>query len=311
MRAEPHRAQAYALSMNALVHLNGVDLAVQTARAMLRGLPYDAEVAYAMRFIKDYLEQAGNPEAMNLAAAEHAAIVQALAQGVPLKAAHGEAMMSLGALYESAMELAFWQRYAGDDRAAASTVADVYGALPSATPAPVEDQPRIAAVRTQYELLGTRLLELKFVRSLQSAKAKAQIDPEYGAATVLVLFPDWCTQCRKMMTAVRAFAIVNSQTPIHAYGLMFAEGAESPGQTSHEDAAKDLQGTPTLEVAPEIARSFGAIDWPFAIVVDKAGKIRFIGPIPGDAFNGNGYMEKVIVRMAEIHEAPKAGAKEN
>src|SRR5580692_1855685 len=84
-RADPHRAQAYALSMNALVHLNGVDLAVQTARAMLRGLPYDAEVAYAIRFMKDYLEQAGNPEAVSLASAEHAAIVQALAQDVPLK----------------------------------------------------------------------------------------------------------------------------------------------------------------------------------------------------------------------------------
>jgi len=310
-RADPHRAQAYALSMNALVHLNGVDLAVQTARAMLRGLPYDAEVAYAMRFIKDYLEQAGNPEAVSLAAAEHAAIVQALAQGAPLKAAHGDAVMSVGALYESAMELAFWQRYAGDDRAAASTVADVEGALQSPTPAPVEDRPRIAAVRLQYQLLGTRLPELKIVRSLQSAKAKAQIDPEYGAATVLVLFPDWCTQCRKMMPTVRNFAIVNSQTPIHAYGLMFAESAETPGQASHEDAAKDLQGTPTLEVAPELARSFGAIDFPLAVAVDKAGMIRFIGPIPGDAFNGNGYMEKVIVRMAEPHGTPKVSAKEN
>jgi hypothetical protein len=310
-RADPHRAQAYALSMNALVHLNGVDLAVQTARAMLRGLPYDAEVAYAIRFMKDYLEQAGNPEAVSLASAEHAAIVQALAQDVPLKAAHGDAVMSVGALFDSAMELAFWQHYAGDDRAASSTVTDVEGALQSSTPAPVEDQPRIAARRQQYQLLGTRLPELKIVRSLQSAKAKLQIDPEYGAATVLVIFPDWCTQCRKMMTTVRAFANVNSQTPIHAYGLMFAEGAETPGEVSHEDAAKGLQGTPTLEVAPELARSFGAIDCPLAVVVDKAGMIRFIGPIPGDAFNGNGYMEKVILRMAVTRATPKASAKEN
>src|SRR5260370_5992636 len=56
-RAEPHRAQAYALSMNALVKMNGVDVAIQTARQMLRTLPYDSEVAFAIRFMKDYLEQ--------------------------------------------------------------------------------------------------------------------------------------------------------------------------------------------------------------------------------------------------------------
>jgi hypothetical protein len=31
--------------------------------------------------------------------------------------------------------------------------------------------------------------------------------------------------------------------------------------------------------------------------VDHAGVIRFIGVIPSDAFNGDGYMEKVITRM--------------
>jgi hypothetical protein len=74
---EPHRAQAYALSMNALVHIDAVDLAVQTAREMLRRLPYDAEVAYAIRYMKDTLEQAADPAALALAAQEHPAMVQA------------------------------------------------------------------------------------------------------------------------------------------------------------------------------------------------------------------------------------------
>ncbi len=61
--AEPWRAQAYALSINAMVHLNGVDTAVQLAELMLQRLPYDAEVAYAVRYLKDYLEQAGDKQA--------------------------------------------------------------------------------------------------------------------------------------------------------------------------------------------------------------------------------------------------------
>jgi hypothetical protein len=104
-RLEPHRALAYALSINALVHMNAIDLAVETTREMLR-LPYDAEVAYAVRYMKDNLEQASNTAALKLAEEEHTAIVAALAQKAPLKAANGDAAMSLGSLFDSAMELA-------------------------------------------------------------------------------------------------------------------------------------------------------------------------------------------------------------
>ena len=76
---DAHRAQAYALSISAEVRLNGVDLAVGTAREMLRKLPYDAEVAYALRYLEDYLDKAGNLAALKLAEDEHPAIVNAIA----------------------------------------------------------------------------------------------------------------------------------------------------------------------------------------------------------------------------------------
>jgi hypothetical protein len=295
--AEPHRAQAYALSMSALVHINAIDLAVQTAREMMRRLPYDAEVAYALRYIKDYLEQAGNPAALTLAAEEHAAIVQALAPGVPLKATHGDAAIGVGALYESAMELAFLQRYAGDDQAAANTVADVDGALKDAATLTAEDRLRMDKIATQYHLLGARLPGIEVSRSLLSATAKARISSDFGAATVLVLFPDWCVQCRKMMRTLTTFAAANGDVPIHAYGLMFPDESELPGQPSHEENLKELQGTATLVVAAPTAQTFGAFDYPLGIAIDKAGLIRYIGVIPSDAFNGDGYIEKVITRM--------------
>lgn len=293
-----HQAQAYALSVNALVHMNAMDLALETTREMLRRSPYDAEVAYAVRYMKDTLEQASNPAALKLAGEEHAAIADALKKGAPLKAVSGDAVMSVGALYESAMEPAFWQRYAGDDTAAAATVADVDAALQgNATLKNEEDAARIAAVRLRYGLLGARLPEVKVLRALESPTAKAVIDTHFASATVLVLFPDWCGGCRKMMKTLTEFAEMNKDTPIHAYGLVFADDSVIPVQSAHEEILKELRGTATLVVADTTARALGATEFPLGIVIDRMGRIRFIGVLPGDAFNGGEYVEKMIERM--------------
>jgi thiol-disulfide isomerase/thioredoxin len=308
-KQETHQAQAYALSVNALVHMNAMDLALETTREMLGRSPYDAEVAYAVRYMKDTLEQASNPAALKLASEEHAAIVDALKKGAPLKAVNGDAVMSVGALYESAMELAFWQRYAGDDAAAAATVADVDAALPQTAPVKSEDAARIAAVRTRYGLLGARLPEVKVLRALESPAAKAQIDTHFASATVLVLFPDWCGGCRKMMKTLTEFGKVNKETPIHAYGLVFADDSVIPVQAAHEEVLKELRGTATLVVPDTAAQTFGATEFPLGIVIDRMGRIRFIGALPGDAFNGGGYVEKVIERMVAVEAKSESGQK--
>ncbi len=296
-RAEEHRTQAYALSVNALVHINAIDVAVQTAREMLRRLPYDAEAAYAVRGLKNFLEESSNPIAATLAADEHPMIVEALRQGVPLKATHGDAVIGVGALYESAMQLAFLDRYAGNNQPAAAMAAEVEGALPVTAALSAEDRQQVDAVSARYRLLGSHLPVFKVLRSLQSPGAKAQIDPNLGVATVLVLFPDWCVQCKRMMKPLTEFAAVNRDTPIHAYGLVFADEAVVSGQAAHEANFKEMQGTQTLVVPATTAQSFGATDFPLGIVVDPTGAVRFISPISGDAFNGDSYIGKVIVRM--------------
>ena len=306
---EGHRAQAYALSVNALVHIGAIDLAVQTTREMLR-LPYDAEVAYAVRYMKDQLEQASNPLALELATQEHPAIVSALAQNVPLKAAHGDAVISVGALYESAMDLAFLDRYRGDDDAAKFAAADAQGALKATTVLTAEDKQRIGAVNMRYGLLGARLPSVKVLRALESPTAKAQIDTHFASATVLVLFPDWCGGCRKMMKTLTEFAKVNKDTPIHAYGLVFADDSVIPVQSAHEEILKELRGTATLVVPDTTAQTLGATDFPLGIVLDRTGRIRFIDSLPGDAFNGGGYIEKVIERMAAVETKSEAGRKD-
>ncbi len=298
-RAEEHRTQAYALSVNALVHLNAIDLAVGTAREMLRQMPYDAEVAYALLGLKDFLERSSNPIATEVAAAEHPLIVMSLKQGVTLKAMHGDAVMGVGALYESAMEMAFFESYAGKKLQADSAAAEIEGSLPATALLSAEDQQRVSAVNTRFQLLGKHLPELKPIRSLQSPGAKTQIDPNFGRATVLVIFPDWCVGCRHMMKALTEFAAVNRNTPIHAYGLVFADDSVVLGQAAHEENFKQLRGTQALVTPAAIVANCGATDFPLGIVLDGAGRIRFIGAIPVTAFDGDSYIGKVIERMMQ------------
>jgi thiol-disulfide isomerase/thioredoxin len=157
-----------------------------------------------------------------------------------------------------------------------------------------EDRQEIDNTDLQYRLLGTELGPVPVIRSYKSATAKAQIERNFGAATVLVIFPDWCTQCRKMMPAMTRFRAANAETPIHAYGLIFKQ----PGEETTPDTQKDLLGMDAMQVSAETAQRFGASDSPLGIVVDHAGMIRFIGVLPGDAFNGGGYIVNVISRVA-------------
>jgi hypothetical protein len=304
-REEPHRTQAYAISVGALAHINALDLALATTRELMQSQPYDAEVAYTVRYMKDTLEHAGSPEALTLAGEEHAAIVQALSQPGPFKATSGDTTISTGALYASAMELAFLNRYAGNSDAAAAASADVDTALEKLTAISAEDEQEIHHLRAQYQLLGAHLPDVQPTRTLQSTRAKAQIDPNFGAATVLVLFSDWCIECRglvkTMVKTMVKFAIVNRDAPIHVYALLYSEDspadARDAGKLLHAENEKELAGTPTLEVPAQTAQIFGVVDYPLGVVLDSNGTIRYIGVLPSDAFDGNGYIEKVFGRM--------------
>lgn len=302
---QAHRTQAYALSVNALMHQKAVDLAVSSTRTMMSQQPYDAEVAFTLRYMKDSLEQMGNSAGLALAKEEHDKIVQALKLGAPLKATNGDAVMDVGSLYDSAMELAFLLRYARQDADAASAAADCDNALGTAVIS-AEDRQHVDGVRKRYGLLGTHLPGITVTRALISPTAKAELRQNFGLGTVLVLFPDWCVQCRHMMKTLTEFAKVNATTPLFAYGLAFVDMSIIPDPDAHSAYLKEMQGTSTLVVPVGTPQTFGVSEFPMAIVVDAAGMIRFIGPISADAFNGNGYIEKVIQRMVPAGTVPNA-----
>ena len=102
------------------------------------------------------------------------------------------------------------------------------------------------------------------------------------------------------MKTLTEFAKVNKDTPIHAYGLVFADDSVIPVQSAHEEILKGMRGTATLVVPDSAAQTFGATEYPLGIVLDRTGRIRFIESLPGDAFNGGGYIEKVIERMVAV-----------
>jgi hypothetical protein len=308
-KAQAHETQAMAISVRALAHIGAIDLARATTFGLLQ-FPYDADVAYTVRYMKDTLEQAGDPKALTLARDEHVAIVQALSQPGPLRAAGSDAAISTGVLYASAMELAFFNRFADNSDAAAAAAADADAALQKLTSISAEDQQEIDQVRTQYHLLGAHLPNVHPTRTLQSASAKPRIDPNFGAATVLVLFSDWCIECRQLVKTMTKFAAAHINAPIHVYALLYAPdssaGAQGAGKMLHAENEKQLTGTPTFEVPAQIAQTFGVVDYPLGVVLDRSGIIRFIGVLPGNAFEEKGYISKVLERMS-----PKIASKRN
>jgi thiol-disulfide isomerase/thioredoxin len=317
-----HRARAYAMEVNALIQLGDLSRAVATTREMLAKLPYDAAVSESTAYITTYLEQALDPDALVLALQEHAAIVDALSKDIPLQETNGNDSVSVGSLYESGMHLAFLERYAGADVPAAKVVAQLRSALPKAELLSVEDQRLILAVDTRYALLGANQPSLEILKSLLSPTAKPGFKPALnradGLATVLVLFPEWCTQCRKMVKPMAELAAgkpgqagtakANRAQPkpppaksvprFAAYALMFENSLEDAASPLKDETQKDVQGTSTFLVSPATAAAFGATEFPMGIVEDKLGNIVYVGLLPTNAFAPKGLIEEIVDRKS-------------
>jgi hypothetical protein len=291
-----HRARAYAMEVNALIQMADLSHAVATTREMLAKLRYDAAVSESTSYITTYLEQALDPDSLVLALQQHAAILEALSKGLPLPESNGSDTVSIGSLYESGMQLAFLERYAGADVPAAKVVDQLRSALPKAESLSVEDQRLIQAVDTRYSLLGAPQPSLEILKSLLSPTAKPVLKRADGVATALLLFPEWCTQCRKMVKPMAAFAQAKGQPKFAAYGLMFQNSSQDAASSLKDETQKDLQGTSTFLVSPATAAAFGATEFPMGILEDKRGNIVYIGLLPTNAFAPKGFVEEIVNR---------------
>ncbi|HTF65499.1 MAG TPA: hypothetical protein VK638_22725 [Edaphobacter sp.] len=296
--SEMHRAHSYAMSIDALIHIDDIAHAVKTARDMLHELPYDPVVAQSFWYLTTYLERSFDKQALELASEQQASLITALSKGGPLKDTHGEAAMSIGTLYEIGLHLAFLQRYAGKEHDAEYTIHQLKAALSGLTSIDSESQKIIDSGNTRYSLLGKHLPSVNVSRSFLSVAAKARFNRDLGSSTVLLMFPDSCGQCRRMLKTLNAFNANEAEARIHAYGLITETQPDAPSEPSREARLKDLEGTPTLIVPSASSDAFGAKDFPFAVVTDQSGRVQYIGVIPTNAFDRDSYMHHIVQRIS-------------
>ena len=209
--------------------------------------------------------------------------------------------------------------------------------LDAALPAPLapDDSIPIAETRRQYNLLGTRLPAIPLTLSLFATNETPRINNNYGAATYLLLFPDWCAQCIRLTQQILpALYRVNQgdTAEIHLYALLAqpAPPVAAPPKTAPKPApksrsaataqpeppaqpktaAEQLRGTPTLIVPPATLAQFAATDFPLLIAVDPKGIIRFIQPANETALNPGDFVDQITMHIAKQwpKEAPPAAA---
>jgi thiol-disulfide isomerase/thioredoxin len=295
---EARRSHAYAAEIAAMVQTKQLNKAQEAGLALLHAQPYDAEVAAAILGLKNALDvEMNSGRTLELELAEQPAIEKALARHAALTEEHGDALMGMGALYRSAMQLAFMYYYNQDRDSAAETLKRLDAAVGTALNS--EDAEIVERSRTQFHLLGAKPPELKILRAFESTTAKPEIHPEAYNETILVLFPDWCASCREQMKVVTEFGKLNAEQGIRAYGLVFHDDFGVKEDKPATLDWKDLEGTATLLVDPSTARTLGATEYPLGVVIDHKGEIRFAGVLPDAAFSGaESYIERVLLRVA-------------
>ena len=181
-----------------------------------------------------------------------------------------------------------------------------------------DEQTLISLARRQYALLGSPLPHIPASLSLMAATETPRINTAYGAATVLLLFPDWCAQCVRMGSEFFPFLTRHAGEDVHLYGLLAqappppatapaaarhprAAQPAAPGGAHRPTAAELLHGTPTLVVAPDLPLSlFAAMDFPLLLVTDYEGRIRFAQVAPDNAFVPGSLVDQLVVRIAEL-----------
>jgi hypothetical protein len=302
--AQPYQALAYAIRVNALLNLKDTTMAIEVARSMLHSVPYDATVDQSMAYLIHYLAMSLDDGVLPLARERQPFLLTALESGSALQEQSGETSngASIGtgigtaALYDEGLELAYLEQYAGRRNEAEQARAALDAALAKVPADKIDNRAEIERARAQYALLGETLPPIHILPYATPGYPRPRINPEYGTATVLLLFPEWCAQCRKMMQPLNSFLSRNNAAGIHTYGVLALDADETATDPFQGDRLKDLLHTPTLTTPSTTLESFGAVTFPFVVITDGAGRIRFLGAVAQNAFDAGGFVEQVIER---------------
>jgi hypothetical protein len=296
--SQPYQALAYAIRVNALLNQKDTTMAVEVARSMLHSVPYDATVDQSMAYLIHYLAMSLDDGALPIARERQPFLLTALESDGELKEQPGDLVIGTATLYDEGLELAYLEQYAGRQTEAKQALTALDAALAKVSAEKIDNPAEIARAKAQYALLGEKLPRIAILPYAAPGNPHPRINPDYGAATVLLLFPEWCAQCRKMMQPLNDFLLRNNAEKIHAYGLLALDADEMNADPFKSDGFKDLLHTPTLTTTSDTLRTFGAVSFPFLVITDGAGKIRFLGTVSQNAFDAGGFVEQVIDRNA-------------
>jgi hypothetical protein len=272
---------------------------------MLHSVPYDATVDQSMDYLIHYLAMSLDDGALPVARERQAFLLTALESGNALKEQPGDVVIGTAALYDECLELAYLEQYAGRQNEAQQARTALDAALAKVPTEKIDNPAEIERAKAQYALLGQKLPPIEILRYAAPGYPRPRINPDYGSATVLLLFPEWCAQCRRMMQPLNEFLNRNNVGDIHTYGLLALDADADP---FNDDRFKDLLHTPTLTTSSDTLRTFGAVSFPFVVITDGAGRIRFLGTVAQSAFDTGGFVEQVIDKNNVGRSAPKSAA---
>jgi hypothetical protein len=317
--AKPQLAQAYAYQIGATLHTNDPKAILDDSLAMLNAVPYTSITDETLNNSLHYLQLAFTSEALTLYTAREPILLTMLRAPQPFSpATAADAPVAIHTLYADGLAFAALQQFAGDPKSSLKTVTELNAALP--TTLQPDDSIPIDESRRQYALLGTHLPSISFTLSLYAPGETPRINTNYGAATVLFLFPEWCAQCVHLAQQILPTLYRVSENEVHVYALLAqpAPPVSAPPSTSSrpvgrpratatdpsqpespKTAAQLLRGTPTIIVSPATLTQFAVTDFPLLIATDSKGIIRFIQPASETTLNPGDFFDQITMHIAK------------
>jgi hypothetical protein len=347
----PRLSMAFDYVVQASLHLKNSTNAFGTAYTMLHTVPYDDLASDAVNSTVRYVQLVHTDQALVLLK-ERQSLLLALLKARATPATQPSAPtpaarppMSIHDLYADAIQLPAMQQFADKPREAAASLAELDASLP-ANLSP-DDAILTAASRRQYQLLGSRLPTIAASAWLLDPPfaVPRDLNTKFGAASVFLLFPDWCAQCISMSPQFKTAAIAFNGSGAYLYVMLAQADPKPPVQApaptpkitvkptasaaaraarpsaaagirpdlphvEMELAVKPvpaqlLMGTPTLIVPPAMLDTFVATDFPLIIATDYEGVVRYIQIAPDNALVPGGLAEQIVDRITEQWPEPQ------
>ena len=278
----PRLTDAYALDVDATLHLKDKDAALTAATHLLEQNAYTPLVSDATNEAIGYMETLFTTDALALATKRQPLILAHLAALKSAAAAPTD--LDRATLYRDGLRLASLEQLRDQPLAADTTVRDLDAALgPTLTP---DETAAITATRTLYGLLNKPLPAIDNARFLLPGKVPA-LDAR-GTATALLLFPDWCAQCIRMAKDMPQGIFWVENHHARAFALLAESASQTPATGKPAELATDtfqpalaeqyLTGTDTFTVTPHLLTDWGATDVPLLVFTDSRGIVRYAAP---------------------------------